>query len=58
MDGAMSRTRLLVMVVGLVVALIGAASIAYYMGDLGTRESEPPGYGLDPTETTPQPAQP
>jgi hypothetical protein len=54
----MSRSRLLLIVVGLVVALMGAALITYFTGDLGTRKGDPPGYGLDPTESTPQPTTP
>lgn len=46
------------MVIGLIVALMGAALIAFYTGDFGTRKGDPPGYGVDPTETTPQPPQP
>lgn len=54
----MSRINLLIMVAGVVAALIGAALIAYSTGDFGAREGDPPGYGLDPTKTTPQPTQP
>lgn len=49
-SGLMSRTRLLVMVFGLIVVLMGAGLIASYMGDFGTRESDPTGYGVDATE--------
>ena len=54
----MSRFNLLMMMAGVVAALIVVAVIANFMGGFGEREGDPPGYGLGPTETTPQPTEP
>lgn len=50
----MSRSRVLTYAVIVVGLLIVAVFIAYSMGDLGTRQSDPPGYGVTPTEPSSQ----
>jgi hypothetical protein len=54
----MSRFNLLMLVAGVIAALIGVALISDFMGGFADREGDPPGYGVGPTETTPQPTQP
>ena len=46
----MSRTRVFTYAIVVVILLIAAALVAYSMGDLGKRQSDPPGYGVTPTE--------
>jgi hypothetical protein len=46
----MSRTRVFTYAIVVVTLLIAAAFIAYSMGDLGERQSDPSGYGVTPTE--------